>query len=212
MKTLILHPIQQPLVHQKIRKCRKVFAIGSIPLIVSLVACNVNAIEFAGNFHKGDESKTKGVSFVLADYFAKGSHFYWSVAYNSLDKVKVEWNNDELFFKVDTVEALVSYRHKIKSYSDFLKNITIEYNFGASVALTENKFTWPETPGLEEEVRYFSQENDINAVIGVGAHYKLGSNTSFNFGLKYQPSFSEFGDVTSVYVGVSYRFGRGFDY
>ena len=132
---------------------------------------------------------------------------FFLAANNSLVKF-----NDELFFKIDTIDALVSYRHKIQSYNSFFKNLTIEYKIGASIALTENKFTWPETPGLEEEVRYFSEENDINAVIGVGALYKLNRNTSINFGVKYQPSFSQFGSVSSVYLGISYRFGRGLDY
>ena len=59
---------------------------------------------------------------------------------------------------------------------------------------------------------YSSEKNDINAVIGVGALYKLDRNTSINFGVKYQPNFSEFGDISSVYIGLTYRFGRGFDY
>ena len=192
-------------------KLRNLFAASSVLISASFLTCNVSAIEVSGNFHKGDESKTTGFSFVLADKFSKGGNLYWSVAYNSLDKVKVEWNNDDLFFKVDTIDALVSYRHKIQSYNAFFKNLTIEYQAGASIALTENKFTWPETPGLEEEVRYFSEDNDINAVIGVGARYKLDRNTSINFGVKYQPNFSEFGDISSAYIGLTYRFGRGVD-
>jgi len=193
------------------RKLRNLFAVSSVLISASFLSSNVNAIEVSGNFHKGEESKTAGFSFALADKFSKGGNLYWSVAYNSLDKVKVEWNNDELFFKIDTIDALVSYRHKIQSYNSFFKNLTIEYQVGASIALTENKFTWPETPGLEEEVRYFSEDNDVNAVIAVGARYKLDRNTSINFGVKYQPSFSEFGDISSAYVGLTYRFGRGVD-
>jgi len=204
--------IQQPAFYQSGHKFKRFITVGGALLSACLLCTNVSALEVAGNFHKGDESETKGFSFVLADNFSKGSDLYWSVAYNSLDKVKVEWNNDELFFKIDTVDVLMSYRHKIQSYNSFFKNLTIEYQLGASVALTENKFTWPETPGLEEEVRLFSEKNDINAVAGIGAHYKLDRNTAINFGVKYQPNFSEFGDVTSVYLGLSYRFGRGVDY
>ena len=103
LKSLILHKVQQSVVLQKGRKCRNIIAAGCVVLSASLLTCSVNAIEIAGNFHKGDESKAKGFSFVLADKFAKGSNFYWSVAYNSLDKVKVERNNDELFLKIDTI-------------------------------------------------------------------------------------------------------------
>jgi len=197
---------------RKVSKMRNAFAVAGVFITTSFLSLNASALEVAGNFHKGGESKTKGFSLELADTFTKGGNIYWAVTYNSLDNVKVNWNKDELFFKIDTIDALVSYRHKIESYNSFFKNLTIEYKIGASIALTENKFTWPETPGLEEEVRYFSEESDINAVIGLGALYKLNRNTSINFGVKYQPSFSQFGSVSSVYLGISYRFGRGLDY
>jgi len=210
---LMLHKtnIQKNMTHKHLNKLRNVFAVSSLFIATSFLATGANALEVSGDLHKGSESKTQGYSFALADTFTKGGNIYWTVGYSSLDKVKVEWNNDELFFNIATVDALVSYRHKIQSYNSFFKNLTIEYKVGASFGLTENKFTWPETPGLEEEVRYFSEESDINPIIGVGAYYKLNRNTSINVGVKYQPSFSEFGAITSAYVGISYRFGRGLD-
>jgi len=204
--------VQKNTAVKKVNKLRNIIAVGGVFIATSIFTYSANALEVAGNFHKGSESKSQGYSFALADTFTKGGNIYWSVSYNSLDNVKVNWNKDELFFKIDTIDALVSYRHKIQSYNSFFKNLTIEYQLGASIGLTENKFTWPETPGLEEEVHYFSQESDINAVLGVNAHYKLNRNTAINFGMKYQPSFSEFGSVSSVYIGFSYRFGRSLDY
>lgn len=204
--------VQEKVANKNFNKVRKVIAASSVLIATNFLAVNANALEVAANLHKGSESKTAGYSFALADNITKGGNIYWSVKYNSLDNVKVNWNKNEQFFKVDTVDALLSYRHKIQSYNSFLKNLTIEYQAGASLTLTENKFTWPETPGLEEEEEFFSQENDINAVIGVAAYYKLNRNTFINFGVKFQPSFSEFGSVSSVYVGISYRFGRGLDY
>lgn len=198
--------------HSHLNKLRNVFAAGSLFIATSFLATGAHALEVSGDFHKGSESKSQGYTFALTDTFTKGGNIYWSVAYSSLDNVKVEWNNDEQFFKIAAVDALVSYRHKVQSYNSFFKNITIEYQVGASLALTENKFTWPETPGLEEEIKYFSEESDINPIIGVGAYYKLNRNTSINVGLKYQPSFSEFGTITSAYVGISYRFGRVLDH
>jgi hypothetical protein len=210
---LTLHKtnVQKNMTHKHLNKLRNFFAAGSLFIATSFLATGAHALEVAGDFHKGSESKSQGYSFALADTFTKGGNIYWTVGYSSLDNVKVEWNNDEQFFNIATVDALVSYRHKVQSYNSFFKNITIEYQVGASVALTENKFTWPETPGLEEEIKYFSEESDINPIIGVGAYYKLNRNTSINVGLKYQPSFSEFGTITSAYVGISYRFGRGLD-
>jgi hypothetical protein len=210
-RTLQKTSIQINMKSHHLKRMRNFFAVSGILIAANIFSFNARALEISGDFHKGSESKSQGYSFALTDTFTKGGNIYWSVAYSSLDNVKVEWNNDEQFFKIATVDALVSYRHKVQSYNSFFKNITIEYQVGASVALTENKFTWPETPGLEEEIKYFSEESDINPIIGVGAYYKLNRNTSINVGVKYQPSFSEFGAITSAYVGVSYRFGRGLD-
>ena len=210
---LSLHKInaQKNMTDNHLDGLRNFFAVSALIIATSLFSNSATALEISGNYHKGDETKSTGYSFALADSFTKGGNIYWTAGYSSLDKVKVEWNNDELFFKIATIDALISYRHKIQSYNSFFKNLTIEYKVGASIALTENKFTWPETPGLEEEVRYFSEESDISPVIGVGAYYKLNRNTFVNIGVKYQPNFSEFGAITSAYVGISYRFGHGLD-
>lgn len=171
--------------------------------LLTFSCANVMALDTSLSLHKGDESKTKGISVSIADNFAKGSAWYWSVAYNTLDDVQVKWNNDELYFKTDTLDAAISYRQQLKSYNDFLKKVTIEYQVGASIALTENKFYWA---ALNEE-KYFSEKNDINALLAVSAHYNFNKKTALTLGVKYQPSFSEFGDISSVFVGINYKFG-----
>lgn len=172
--------------------------------LLTLSCSNVMALDTSFSLHKGDESKTKGMSVGIADNFSKGSPWYWSVAYSTLDDVQVEWNNDELYFKNDTIDALISYRQQLKSYNDFFKKVTIEYQVGASVALTENKFFWQD---LNEE-KYFSEKGDINAILAVAAHYNFNKKTALTLGVKYQPSFSEFGGVSSVFVGINYKFGK----
>ena len=176
-----------------------------ISLTLSFTA---HAIETDFAFHQGSESDTQGLSISIADRFTKSSNFYWAVGYSYLDDVKVEWNNSDLFFKVDTVDAIVSYRYKPKSYDQFMKQITLEYQLGATIALTENKFVWPE---LDEE-KYFSESNDINPMLGFNIHYDMSKKTSIKVGFKYQPSFSEFDDITSVYFGFSYKFGKQVGY
>ena len=61
--------------------------------LLTLSCSNVMALDTSFSLHKGDESKTKGMSVGIADNFAKGSPWYWSVAYSTLDDVQVEWNN-----------------------------------------------------------------------------------------------------------------------
>lgn len=184
--------------------------IGKLVLagFLTLSCANVMALDTSFSLHKGDESKTKGISVGLADQFSKGSPWYWSLAYSTLDDVQVKWNNDELYFKNDTVDALISYRQKLKSYNEFFKKVTIEYQFGASVALTENKFFWQD---LNEE-KYFSEKNDINAIVAISAHYNFNKKTAVTLGIKHQPSFSEFGSISSVFLGINYKFGKAVGY
>jgi len=188
-----------------LRQCLPVLFILFSTILITPIS---NAIELNLSLHQGDESDTQGLSFHVADKFSKSSNFYWNVGYSYLDDVKVEWNNSDLFFKVDTLDAIVSYRYKPKTYNQFLKKITIEYQAGATFALTENKFVWPQ---LNEE-KYFSESNDINPMLGFTVHYELSKNQAINVGFKYQPSYSEFEDITSIYLGFTYKFVNQYGY
>jgi len=157
---------------------------------------------------KGDESKTQGFSFSFGDQIARGSQFHWELSYNKLNDVKVDWNSRSLYFTVDTIEALVSYRQRMRSYNTFTKNLTFEYQAGVSVALTENKFFWPEL----DETKFFSETSDVNAVVGFAVQYKLGKTTSLKLGVKHIPSFSGFGSNSTVYLGFIYKFGTRYSY
>ncbi len=186
---------------------KKVAIILSVLAICSF-SLATHALGVGAEIHKGDESKTTGFNLSVSDSFSRKHNLYWSLAYNNLNDLKVDWNSRELYFSVDTVEALVSYQHKLRTYDSFLKNIVFEYQAGISVALTENKFTWE---ALEQE-RYFSEKGDINAVLAFSTHYNINKNSAVKLGVKYQPSFSEFGSVSSIYLGFTYKFGRQVGY
>lgn len=181
-------------------------------ILIFLSSCsfsvNLYALEVGGAIHKGDESKTTGFNMSISDIFSRKHNLYWTLAYNNLNDIKVSWNQRELFFSVDTLEALVSYQQKLNTYDSFLKNIVFEYQAGLSFALTENKFTWEE---LKQE-RVFSGKGDVNAVLSFATLYSINKNSAVKLGLKYQPSFSEFGSVSSIYLGYTYKFGRQIGY
>jgi hypothetical protein len=177
-------------------------------VLFSLIAFPSQAIETNFSLHQGSESNTQGISFAISDSISKGSNFYWNIGYSYLDDVKIEWNQSDLFFKVDTVDAIISYRYKPRSYNQSMKNFTFEYQIGATMALTENKFIWTE---LNEE-KYFSESNDINPMLGFNVYYDLSKNTAVNVGFKFHTSFSEFEDITTLYVGFTYKFGNQFGY
>lgn len=164
------------------------------------------SVEIAGSFHQTDQSQSKGYSLTVTDSVARRSPFYWTLAYNKLDKVFVDWNGSSLSFPLASIETSLSYRQKLTSRNPAIRRFIIEYQAGISTALTENKFVWNEL----NEQKYFSERGDMNGFVAITAHYKFASNTSVHLGLKHLPSVSEFGDISSVFLGLSYRFGANY--
>lgn len=164
------------------------------------------SVEIAASFHQSDQSQSKGYSLAVTDKFARRSPFYWTVAYDKLEKVFVDWNDSSLSFPIESIETSVSYRQKLSSRHPAMRRISIEYQAGISTVLTENKFVWS---ALKEQ-KYFSQRGDMNGFVAITAHYRFTSNTSMHLGLKHLPSLSEFGDFSSLFLGLSYRFGPNY--
>jgi len=192
----------------KLQNKLKIRATLATIMASSILSFQSLALETNVAIHQGSDSNTQGFSFHVSDKVSKSSNFYWGVGYSNLDDIKVEWNNDDLFFKVDTIDAIVSYRYQPKTYNKFMRQLTVEYQAGVSFALTENKFVWPE---LNEE-RFFTEKGDVNTLVGVAVHYNTSKNSALNIGFKYQPSFSELDDITSVYLGFTYKFGKQVGY
>jgi hypothetical protein len=164
------------------------------------------SVEIAASFHQGDQSQSKAYSLSVTDNFARKSPFYWTLAYNKLDKVFIEWNSSSLYFPVESIETSLSYRHRLSSRNPRMKRFSIEFQGGVSTVLTDNKFVWPEL----NEQKSFSERGDMNGFVAITGHYKFAANTSIHLGVKHVPELSEFGDITSVFLGLSYRFGPNY--
>lgn len=196
-------------IKNRVSKLSRKMSIAILAGVASTaLSSNVLAIEANIAMHQGSDSNTQGFSLLVSDHFSKSSNFYWGLGYSNLDDVKVEWNNAALFFKVDTLDAIVSYRYQPKTYNQFMRRLTVDYQIGTTYTLTENKFIWP---ALNEE-RYFSEKGDVNVLMGLAVHYNTSKNSALNIGFKYQPSFSELDDITSVYLGFTYKFGKQIGY
>jgi len=174
-----------------------------ISVFFVFMSLNSQAIETSFQLHKADQSGAYGVSLGLGDNFFKQKEFNWSVTYNRLEDINVTWNEDDIAFSLDTVDLMLSYRYYPKSYNKFLKSLIFEFQAGVGVALTENKFLWPE---LEEE-KFFSEQGDVNGVVAFVVHKKFTKEMSMNIGVKRYPGYSDFGDISSIYLGFSYQFG-----
>ncbi len=186
--------------------------------LISALAISFQSQALEGNLqiHKGEESGAVGYNLSLSDRFSPGSGFGWNISYNHLSELAVTWNEDDLYFDSDSVEVLGTYRYTPKSYNSFLNSLIFEFQAGASVQLTENKFIWETdkngTPLSEPIEKFFSEQGDINPVLAFLTHYKFSRKTQMHLGLKYYPSYSEFDGQGTIFAGFTYRFGNQFGY
>jgi hypothetical protein len=177
-------------------------------VVLFMMHMNSYAIETSMQLHKADQSGAYGVSVGIGDNFFNQREFNWAVSYNRLEDINITWNDDDINFALDTVDLMLSYRYYPKSYNHFVKSLTVEFQAGVGVALTENKFIWPEL----NEVKVFSEQGDVNAVLSFTVHKKLTKEVSMHIGVKHYPDYSEFGDVSSIFLGFNYQFGRQLGY
>lgn len=179
-----------------------------IAVVLFMAHTSSYAIETSLQLHKADQSGAYGFSLGVGDNFFNQREFNWSVSYNRLEDINITWNDDDINFALDTMDLMLSYRYYPKSYNKFIKSLIVEFQAGVGVALTENKFLWPE---LEQE-KIFSEQGDVNGVLGFTVHKSFTKQVSMHIGLKHYPDYSEFGDVSSVFLGFTYQFGKQVGY
>jgi len=180
-------------------------ALTLITVLLTCFAFNVKALETNIEVHKALDAGTYGYSFGITDNFFKQKAFNWKVSYNQLDDVNAEWNNNDWDMSLDTVDAMLTYRYFPKSYNKIISKLTFEFQAGAAVSLTESRLIFPEEDGLDDIV--LSKKGDVNAVVSFLVYYKMSKSTSMHIGFKHYPSYSEYGDVSSVFFGFDYHFG-----
>jgi hypothetical protein len=186
----------------------QISAVFVTVLSIFVFSLPAQAIEIGGSGHIGTENETQGYSLFIANKFSRKSHFHWSLGVSRLEKVSVEWNSDILELPINVAEASLSYRYQFSSRSPVARRFSMEYQLGMAVSLTENKFFW--TDPIEE--KFFSQSGDVNGFLAVSAHYKMSSNVSAIIGVKHFPELSEFGDISSVFLGFKFNLDFGSTY
>ena len=175
--------------------------------VLSLIVFSLptQALEIGVSAHQGTEYETQGYSIFIANSFSRKSSFYWGLGFNRYDEVYVEWNDSNLKFPLNSAEASLSYRHQFSSRRARNGSLSMEFQVGAVAILTDNKFTWAK---LGEE-KSFSETSDINGFVSISGHYKMSSKVTAIMGVKHFPDMSEFGPITSVFLGFKYSFGSG---
>jgi hypothetical protein len=185
------------------------FAIVNVIIFSLFGFFRANAAEVSIQLHSGTEENAIGHSLIYSDTFTTNRIYRWGVAYSYINQLKATWNGQQTFFDNNNIDIYAGYRFFPKSYNSFWRPFSFEAQVGASVSLTENKFTFEEYP--DQEI-VFSEKHDINFMVNLLTQYQLTKQTKIQLGFKHYPSFSNFDSQSSIYLGLSYQFGKKYGY
>lgn len=183
-----------------------------------MLASKSHALESSVQLHKVDQDKSYGYSLSIGDEFFNQKAFNWQVSYNRFEKVKISdldetsevWDKAGFDFTLQTVDLSLAYRYYPKSYDKFISSLMLEFQLGASINLSENKLI-PD-PDLNLTDVYFAEQGDINPVMSISLQKSFTKNSAMHIGFKHYPSYSDFGSISTVFIGFNYRFGRQVGY
>lgn len=189
-----------------------------LSVFIVMLASNSHALESSVQLHKVDQDKSYGYSLSIGDEFFNQKAFNWQVSYNrfekvaisDLDETSVVWDKAGFDFTLQTVDLSLGYRYYPKSYNKFISSLMLEFQLGASINLSENKLI-PD-PDLKLDDVYFAEQGDINPVMSISLQKSFTKNSAMHIGVKHYPSYSDFGSISTVFIGFNYRFGRQVGY
>jgi hypothetical protein len=192
--------------------CAKVFF-----LFIVMWASKSHALESSVQLHKVDQDKSFGYSLSIGDEFFNQKALNWQVSYNrlenvviaDLDKISDVWNGAGFDFTMQAIDLSLGYRYYPQSYDKFINTLMIEFQLGASVNLSEHKLIPQDT---NADVRYFANQGDINPLLSISIQKSFTKNSAMHIGVKHYPSYSDFGSISTIFIGFNYRFGRQVGY
>jgi hypothetical protein len=183
-----------------------------------MLASKSHALESSVQLHKVDQDKSYGYSLSIGDEFFNQKAFNWQVSYNRFEKVKISdldetskvWDKAGFDFTLQTIDLSLGYRYYPKSYDKFISSLMLEFQLGASINLSENKLIPNRALKLDDV--YFAEQGDINPVMSISLQKSFTKNSAMHVGFKHYPSYSDFGSISTVFIGFNYRFGRQVGY
>jgi len=197
---------------KKFHYCTKVLCF-----FIVILTSKSHALESSVQLHKVDQDKSFGYSISIGDEFFNQKAFNWQVSYNrlenvaisDLDKISDVWNDAGFDFTMQAIDLSLGYRYYPQSYDKFINTLMVEFQLGASVNLSEHKLI-PQDPNAD--VRYFANQGDINPVLSISLQKSFTKNSAMHIGVKHYPSYSDFGSISTLFIGFNYRFGRQIGY
>jgi len=186
-------------------------------LFIVILTGKSYALESSVQLHKVDQDKSFGYSVSIGDEFFNQKAFNWQVSYNrfenvaiaDLDKISDVWDAAGFDFTMQAIDLTLGYRYYPQSYDKFINTLMLEFQLGASVNLSEHKLI-PQDPNAD--VRYFANQGDINPVLSISLQKSFTKNSAMHIGVKHYPSYSDFGSISTLFIGFNYRFGRQVGY
>lgn len=187
-------------------------------LSIASIHSHVYALESSVQLHKVDQDTSYGYSISLSDEFFKQKAFIWQVSYNrlenvasaDLDEASEEWDKADFEFALQTVDLTLGYRYYPRSYDKLIKSLMFEFQLGASVNLSDHKLVF--RPDFDRDDIYYANQGDINPVLSLSLQKSFTKNSAMHIGVKHYPNFSDFGSISTVFIGFNYRFGRQIGY
>jgi hypothetical protein len=182
------------------------------------ISTKSQAIESSIKLHKVDQDKSVGFSLSIGDEFFNEKAFNWQVSYNRLTEVSINdlddtseaWAQADFDFTIQTIDFSLAYRYYPKSYNKIINTLMLEFQLGAAVNLSEHKFIF--RPNFDRDDIYFAEQGDINPVLAISLQKNFTKKTAINIGIRHYPSYSDFGSISSIFIGFNYRFGRQVGY
>ena len=176
------------------------------------------ALESSVQLHSVDQDKSYGFSLSMGDEFFKQKAFNWQVSYNRLENVASSdldetsdvWDKAGFDFAIQTIDLSLGYRYYPKSYDKFISSLMVEFQLGAAVNLSEHKLVF--RPDFDRDDIYFANQGDINPVLSLSLQKSFTKNSAMHIGVKHYPSYSDFGSISTIFIGFNYRFGRQIGY
>ncbi|ALO35080.1 hypothetical protein CMT41_10395 [Colwellia sp. MT41] len=179
---------------------------------------NSHALESSVQLHKVDQETSFGYSLSIGDEFFQQKAFNWQVSYHrfehvtiaDLDDISDVWDKAGFEFSLQTIDLALGYRYYPRSYDKLINSLMFELQLGASVNLSEHKLVF--RPDFDRDDIFFAKQGDINPVLSFSLQKSFSKNSAMHIGFKHYPSFSDFGSISTLFIGFNYRFGRQIGY
>jgi hypothetical protein len=187
-------------------------------LFIVLLANKGQALESSIQLHKVAQDTSFGYNLSIGDEFFNQKAFNWQISYNRLENVEISdldktseaWSQAGFDFSIQTIDLSLAYRYYPRSYDRFIETLMVEFQLGAAFNLSDHKLVF--RPNLDRDDIYFANQGDINPVMSISVQKSLTKNNAVHIGFKHYPSYSDFGSISTLFIGFNYRFGRQIGY